>query len=259
MGNIFFPIPNVPIMGRGGSVAKTLSLSIRKEEGTVFLRRKITLTRAIALAVGTMVGSGIFISPKGVLQNSGNVGVSLLLWLVCGILSLFGALSYADLGTCITKSGGHYIYLLETLGPLPAFLRLWAEFIMIRPANMAVVSLAFGRYLIEPFFASCHVPPLAVKLVTMAGITVALNCWSVSWAAKVQTGLTVLKMITVCLIIVPGILLAHGSIFAGKGTVFTVSRAALWATSKHPAGWIQLVGLEYDTPGLRCQEPFCCS
>ncbi|XP_013932055.1 PREDICTED: cystine/glutamate transporter-like [Thamnophis sirtalis] len=79
---------------------------------------------------------------------------------------------------------------------------------MIRPANIAVVSLAFGRYLIEPFFASCHVPPLAVKLVTMAGITLAvvLNCWSVSWAAKVQTGLTVLKMITVGLIIVPGIL-----------------------------------------------------
>ncbi|XP_013931059.1 PREDICTED: cystine/glutamate transporter-like, partial [Thamnophis sirtalis] len=155
-----------------------------------------------------MVGSGIFISPKGVLQNTGNVGVSLLVWLACGILSLFGALSYADLGTCITKSGGHYIYLLETLGPLPAFLRLWAEFIMIRPANIAVVSLAFGRYLIEPFFASCHVPPLAVKLVTMAGITLAvvLNCWSVSWAAKVQTGLTVLKMITVGLIIVPGIL-----------------------------------------------------
>ncbi|XP_058047231.1 cystine/glutamate transporter-like isoform X2 [Ahaetulla prasina] len=179
-----------------------------EEKDAVFLRRKITLTRAIALAVGSMVGSGIFISPKGVLQNSGNVGVSLLVWLACGILSLFGALSYADLGTCITKSGGHYIYLLETLGPLPAFLRLWAEFIMIRPANIAVVSLAFGRYLIEPFFASCHVPPLAVKLVTMAGITLAivLNCWSVSWAAKVQTGLTVLKMVTVGLIIVPGIL-----------------------------------------------------
>ncbi|KAL7982311.1 hypothetical protein Chor_009909 [Crotalus horridus] len=163
-----------------------------EEKDAVFLRRKITLTRAIALAVGTMVGSGIFISPKGVLQNSGNVGVSLLVWLACGILSLFGhapieaypvkskadghptsvgALTYADIGTCITKSGGHYIYLLETLGPLPAFLRLWAEFIMIRPANVAVVSLAFGRYLIEPFFASCHVPPLAVKLITMAGIS----------------------------------------------------------------------------------------
>ncbi|XP_060632830.2 cystine/glutamate transporter-like [Anolis sagrei] len=176
------------------------------EKEAVFLRKKITLIRAIALAVGTMVGSGIFISPKGVLKNSGNVGISLLVWLACGILSLFGALCYADLGTSITKSGGHYIYLLETLGPLPAFLRLWAEFVMIRPANMAVVSLAFGRYLIEPFFAPCNVPPLAVKLITATGITlvIALNCWSVSWSANIQTVLTALKMITIGLVIVPG-------------------------------------------------------
>ncbi|XP_054844259.1 cystine/glutamate transporter-like [Eublepharis macularius] len=174
----------------------------------VFLRRKITLIRAIALAIGTMVGSGIFISPKGVLQNSGSVGISLIVWLACGILSLFGALSYADLGTSIRKSGGHYIYLLETLGPLPAFLRLWAEFVMIRPANMAVVSLAFGRYIIEPFFAPCHAPALAVKLITTTGITlvIVLNCWSVSWSANIQTVLTALKMVTLGLVIVPGMM-----------------------------------------------------
>ncbi|KAJ6660046.1 hypothetical protein lerEdw1_018244 [Lerista edwardsae] len=189
-----------------GSCRKTKRPGEAKE--AVFLRRKVTLTRLIALGIGTMVGSGIFISPKGVLQNSGNVGLSLLVWLSCGILSLFGALSYADLGTTITKSGGHYIYLLETLGPLPAFLRLWAEFVMIRPANMAVVSLAFGQYLIEPFFAPCHAPALAVKLITITGITliIALNCWSVSWAANIQTVLTALKMVTVGLIIVPGIM-----------------------------------------------------
>ncbi|XP_077195944.1 cystine/glutamate transporter-like [Paroedura picta] len=180
----------------------------------VFLRRKITLTRAIALAIGTMVGSGIFVSPKGVLQNSGSVGVSLIVWLACGILSLFGALAYADLGTSITKSGGHYIYLLETLGPLPAFLRLWAEFVMIRPANMAVVSLAFGRYLIEPLFAPCHAPALAVKLITATGITlvIVLNCWSVTLTANIQTALTALKMVSIGLIIVPGMIaLGNGS------------------------------------------------
>ncbi|XP_073178801.1 cystine/glutamate transporter-like isoform X2 [Lepidochelys kempii] len=183
------------------------------KEEAVFLRKKITLTRAIALTIGTVVGSGIFIAPKGVLKNSGNVGLSLVVWLACGILSLFGALSYADLGTSITKSGGHYIYLLETLGPLPAFLRLWAEFVMIRPANIAVVSLAFGRYLIEPLFAPCHAPALAVKLVTTTGISliIALNCWSVSWSANIQTVLAVLKMVTIGLIIVPGMMaLAEG-------------------------------------------------
>uniref|UniRef100_A0A8C3RUE5 Cystine/glutamate transporter n=1 Tax=Chelydra serpentina TaxID=8475 RepID=A0A8C3RUE5_CHESE len=179
----------------------------------VYLRKKITLVWAITLTIGTIVGSGIFIAPKGVLKNSGNVGLSLVVWLACGVLSLFGALSYADLGTSITKSGGHYIYLLETLGPLPAFLRLWAEFVMIRPANIAVVSLAFGRYLIEPLFAPCQAPALAVKLVTTTGISliIALNCWSVSWSTNIQTALAVLKMVTIGLIIVPGMMaLADG-------------------------------------------------
>ncbi|XP_029455615.1 cystine/glutamate transporter-like isoform X3 [Rhinatrema bivittatum] len=153
------------VKGKGGSDVKR-----NTGEDTVFLRRKITLVRAISLTIGTMVGSGIFISPKGVLKNSGSVGLSLLVWFACGIISMLGALSYAELGTCIKKSGGNYIYLLETLGPVPAFLRLWSEFVMIRPANIAVVSLAFGRYLIEPFFIPCHAPSLAVKLITSLGI-----------------------------------------------------------------------------------------
>lgn len=158
------------------------------EEEVVHLRKEIGLLPAVSFIIGTVVGSGIFIAPKGVLMNSGSVGLSLLVWALCGILSLFGtvassfpsllkitscvsknvkfnaksfkhfarfvyiwggspdliflkyspvfvflgALCYAELGTSFTKSGGHYTYLLETLGPLPAFLRLWAEFIFIR-------------------------------------------------------------------------------------------------------------------------------
>ncbi|KAM4037462.1 cystine/glutamate transporter-like isoform 2-T2 [Anomaloglossus baeobatrachus] len=139
-------------------------------DGVVYLRKKITLLRAISLTIGTIIGSGIFISPKGVLKNSGNVGLSLLIWVASGVLSMCGALSYADLGTSIKKSGGHYILLLETLGPVPAFLRLWAEFVMIRPANIAVVCLAFGRYFIEPLYVPCNAPTTAVKLVSAIGI-----------------------------------------------------------------------------------------
>ncbi|XP_075066485.1 cystine/glutamate transporter-like [Mixophyes fleayi] len=181
---------------------------MKKDEGTVYLRRKITLVRAISLTIGTIIGSGIFISPKGVLKNSGNVGLSLIIWVLCGVLSMCGALSYADLGTTIRKSGGHYIYLLETLGPLPAFLRLWAEFVMIRPANIAVVCLAFGRYLIEPLFVPCNAPDIVVKLVSSLGIAfiIALNCWSVSWSANLQTAFTVLKLVAIGMIIVPGMM-----------------------------------------------------
>ncbi|KAM4569613.1 cystine/glutamate transporter isoform 2-T2 [Odontesthes bonariensis] len=136
----------------------------------VHLRREIGLLPAASFIIGTVVGSGIFIAPKGVLMNSGSVGLSLLVWALCGILSLFGALCYAELGTTFTKSGGHYTYLLETLGPLPAFLRLWVEFLFIRPAVASYVSLAFGRYVVEPFFAPCAAPTVLIKLVSILGV-----------------------------------------------------------------------------------------
>ncbi|XP_069083596.1 cystine/glutamate transporter-like [Pleurodeles waltl] len=172
-----------------------------KNEGKVYLKRKITLLRAISLTICTIIGSGIFISPKGVLKNSGNIGLSLIVWLACGVLSMFGALCYADLGTTFKKSGGHYTYILETLGPLPAFLRVWAEFILIRPASTAVVSLAFGRYVIEPFFAPCHAPILAVKLITAVGVWAAsqsiINLLSPFGLSRMQISLDLAPMETV--------------------------------------------------------------
>ncbi|XP_077090895.1 cystine/glutamate transporter [Siphateles boraxobius] len=183
------------------------------KDDAVHLRRRIGLLPSISFIIGTVVGSGIFIAPKGVLMNSGSVGLSLLVWALCGILSTFGALCYAELGTTFTKSGGHYTYLLETLGPLPAFLRLWTEFIFIRPAVASYVSLAFGRYVVEPFFLPCAAPTALVKLVSVLGVTfvVAVNCWSVSLAARTQISLTFIKMFALILIIIPGIMaLANG-------------------------------------------------
>ncbi|XP_037316159.2 cystine/glutamate transporter [Pungitius pungitius] len=184
-----------------------------EEDEVVHLRREIGLLPAVCFIIGTVVGSGIFIAPKGVLVNSGSVGLSLLVWLLCGVLSLCGALCYAELGTTFTKSGGHYTYLLETLGPLPAFLRLWSECLFIRPAVTSYVALAFGRYVVEPFYAPCVAPAPLIKLVSVLGLTfvVAVNCWSVALASRTQIALTFVKMFALVLIIVPGVVaLAKG-------------------------------------------------
>nr|XP_019947870.1 PREDICTED: cystine/glutamate transporter-like [Paralichthys olivaceus] len=176
------------------------------DEEVVHLRRQIGLLPAVSLIIGTVVGSGIFIAPKGVLMNSGSVGLSLLVWTLSGILSLFGALCFAELGTSFTKSGGQYIYLLETLGPLPAFLRLWIEFLFVRPAVAAYVSLAFGRYVVEPFFEPCEPPMGLIRLISVLGVTfvTVVNCWSVTFAYRTQVVLTFVKMFALVLIIVPG-------------------------------------------------------
>ncbi|KAM9173581.1 cystine/glutamate transporter-like [Pangshura tecta] len=220
----------------------------KKEEEAVFLRKKITLLRAFSLLVGSMVGSGIFISPKGVLKHSGNMGVSLIVWFACGILSLFGALCYAELGTRISKSGGHYIYILETLGPLPSFLYLWAEYFAIKPANSAVISLAFGNYILEPFFAPCAAPLPAVKLVALLGfyIVLVLNSWSVSWTARLQNVLSVIKLLALTFIIVPGMmLLAQGhtenfqDAFSSQSLALDKLPLAFYAGMFAYSGWFQ--------------------
>ncbi|XP_045887352.1 cystine/glutamate transporter [Micropterus dolomieu] len=177
-----------------------------KDDRKVELGKKVTLLRGISIIIGTIIGAGIFISPKGILKHSGSVGMSLIVWIACGVLSLFGALSYAELGTCIKKSGGHYTYIMEAFGPQMAFIRLWVDLIAIRPAAMAVISLAFGQYILEPLFMPCVIPPMAVKLATAIGITsvMYLNSMSVTWTARIQIFLTFSKLLAIAIIIVPG-------------------------------------------------------
>ncbi|XP_061404012.1 cystine/glutamate transporter-like [Lethenteron reissneri] len=180
-----------------------------EEASPVRLDRTIGFLYGIFMQVGMIIGSGIFISPSGVLRHAGSVGWALLVWLACGFLSLLGALSYAELGTTIRQSGSHYIYLRETLGTLPAFLFLWVEFIIVRPSIMAVVFLSMGQYSLEALYSPCAVPRVAVKLLAMVSISfvVFVNTWSSTLSLRVQSCLSVSKLAALASII--GVGVAH--------------------------------------------------
>lgn len=129
------------------------------------LKRKITLLNGVALVIGTIIGSGIFVSPKGVYENAGNsIYWALGIWTFCGVFSMLGSLCFSELGTTITRSGGEYAYILEAFGPLAGFLNLWIQLLVIRPTTQAISSFTFALYVTSPFYDGCEPSPLILRL-----------------------------------------------------------------------------------------------
>ena len=99
------------------------------------------------MIVGSQIGSGIFVSPKGVLENAQSVGFSMIIWAAAGLIATIGALCYAEVGTLIPKSGGEYPYLREGYkgGNALSFIFAWTCSTILKPSSFAILSLTFAK------------------------------------------------------------------------------------------------------------------
>jgi len=220
------------------------------------LARDLGLSHAGAVVVGTIIGSGIFLVPSEMMQAVGSARVVYLAWVVGGLLSFFGALTYAELGAMKPQAGGEYVYVRDAYGPLAGFLYAWTWFLIAKPASIATVTTGVVRILgtfpgfsffSHPFVT--HPFTISYGQVVAIGATVLiswLNYIGVRKAGDFQFLFTLLKVAIILGIVAVGFSY-HGGTWANFATEFAGAKggvagffaalvAALWAYD----GWNDL-------------------
>lgn len=191
------------------------------------LRRLLGVTDLTLIAMGTVIGSGIYLVPAVVLRQTGAVGPAMLVWLAAGILSLLGALTYAEMGAMKPEAGGLYVYVRDTFGPLPAFLYGWTSFFVIASGSIATLAVAFSGYLTE-FIALTPLEARIVSIVMIAAIAT-LNVRGTRNSATVQNWTTGAKVGS--LLVLSVILIAFGHPAQAKSATWPASFSSSLAVS----------------------------
>ncbi len=218
------------------------------------LERVLGVRHAVAVVVGTIIGSGIFLVPAEMMQAVGSARLVYLAWVVGGLLSFFGALTYAELGAMKPQAGGEYIYVRDAYGPLPGFLYAWTWFTVAKPASIATITTGLVRILemFSAFSFLAHriqgIPLTYGQLFAIAATIVisGVNYVGVKKAGDFQVVFTALKVIIIIGIVVLGFTYTLGA-WTNFATTFSGAKggiagfmaalvAALWAYD----GWNDL-------------------
>jgi len=206
------------------------------------LPRNLGLMDALSIVIGIVIGAGIFIVPNLVAREIHSVSLIIVVWVVAGVVSFFGALACAELGAMLPATGGQYVFLREAWGPLVGFLCGWSMFLVARTAQVAWLAVTLALY----FSYFVPLSPLLSKLMGLAAIALfaIINYRGVALGAAVQKLFTSAKVVGL-LVIIGSAFLWHGKAVAqvssGPGS-FSVSSlgVALIACVLAYDGWIQM-------------------
>src|SRR6202023_418882 len=182
------------------------------------LKRDLGVWSAAAIVVGTVIGSAIFIVPRDMIKNVGSPLMVFAVWIFGGMLSLAGALSYAELAAALPEAGGEYVYLREAYGPVWGFLYSWTQMWVAKSGSIAALATGFFLYFADFFpqldavFYTIPLPlgpnggPLEFRYSQLSAIVLILglawlNYFGVKLGGGVQTAVTALKVALIALII----------------------------------------------------------
>lgn len=157
------------------------------------LRQGLGLRDAVALVVGTIIGTGIFLKAAVMAQLAGSIGAVMLAWVVAAVLSLLGALCYAELGSRMPESGGEYVFLRKGWHPSVAFLYGWTRFWIASPSAISAYAVGAATFA-AGFMNVGMVGGRAVCAVSLVWIFTIINCFQVRFGGGVQIALTILKI-----------------------------------------------------------------
>ena len=191
------------------------------------LHRAIRLPHATAMVIGTIIGASIFVQPSEITGRVPTVGGIFAVWIVCGVLTLFGALVSAELASTFPESGGVYAFLRESFGPWLGFLWAWAMFWTMHTGIIAAIATVFARYM--GYFAPLG--DLGTKAVAMSAVLLlsAVNYRGVRHGSVLQTVFTAGKLVAIVAIIALGLAFggeAHASAAAATAAVIPGSGAS---------------------------------
>jgi APA family basic amino acid/polyamine antiporter len=206
------------------------------EAETRHLRREMSLFDAMMIVMGAMIGSGIFIVSADIARTVGSAGLLLVVWVITGIVTVIGALSYGELAGMMPYAGGLYVYLREAYNPLIGFLYGWTTFLVIQTGTIAAVCVAFAKFtaVLIPWFGEQNVLLNVLGLKISAAQVLAISCIVVLTYVNtrgLKAGKTVQGVFTVTKTAALLGLILLGFFVGANATAIKANMATLWKSS----------------------------